>query len=52
MMTRLKAFAALHLSEKKRPTTIVFASSLPTDATGKTRVNILRKQGTRAYERA
>ncbi len=52
MLTRLRAFAALHLSEKKRPTTIVFAASLPTDATGKTRVHILRKQGTDAYERA
>lgn len=52
MLDKLKSHAAQFLTEKKRPTTIVFASSLPTDATGKTRVHILRKQGTDAYERA
>ena len=52
ILTRLRAFAALHLTEKKRPTTIVLASKLPTDPTGKTRINILRKQGTNAYEKA
>lgn len=52
MLDKLKSHAAQFLTEKKRPTTIVFAASLPTDATGKTRVHILRKQGTDAYERA
>ncbi|MCQ3949573.1 MAG: hypothetical protein DPW14_07110 [Planctomycetes bacterium] len=51
MLTRLKAFAALHLTEKKRPNAIVLAAQLPTDATGKTRVHILKRQGTDAYQR-
>ncbi|MBZ0135982.1 MAG: acyl--CoA ligase [Planctomycetes bacterium] len=37
------AFLSQHLSEKKRPTSLMFARSLPSDRTGKTRIIELRR---------
>ena len=39
----IRAFLALHLAEKKRPTTVMFAPRLPADSTGKTRIIDLRR---------
>lgn len=39
----IRDFLSQHLSAKKRPTSVMFAKSLPSDPTGKTRIIDLRK---------
>lgn len=39
----IRQFLSQHLSEKKRPTSLMFAKSLPSDPTGKTRIIELRR---------